>query len=411
MKKLLVVALAAVGLSAGAQVKVANGGNVGIGYNNPTSKLHVVGNSFFDGNVGIGLLNPTNKLHVIGNSFFNGSISIGQHTNNTTSRLWVEGSVRISDWTDIVFDWSGKCCGSPVIYPSTDWYLQLGKLGRRVGSIYAYEIHSENYYGKSDERMKENITLLENPIEKIMRIFAYSYNFKEELYPECLPSEVKSELTRKQIGFIAQELEVEFPELVRIPESDSDFYSINYMGMIPVLLEGIKAQQNTIESQQVQINQQQAEIDILQAVAGQEFSLEELNELRNSVTDLQNDNLVLRTMLTDLQNIVLSCCENTNFPPGDNPQTGTTEKAVLYQNTPNPFTSNTEILCYIPQMENNAFIYIYNLNGIELMSFPITQTGYSTVIVDGSVLPAGMYFYTLVVDGTIIDTKRMILTR
>jgi len=51
------------------------------------------------------------------------------------------------------------------------------------------------------------------------------------------------------------------------------------------------------------------------------------------------------------------------------------------------------------------------LNGVELMSFPIVQTGYSSVIVYASALPAGMYLYTLVVDGVIVDTKRMILTK
>ena len=40
----------------------------------------------------------------------------------------------------------------------------------------------------------------------------------------------------------------------------------------------------------------------------------------------------------------------------------------------------------------------------------IVQTGFSTVSVYASSLPAGMYLYALVVDNVIIDTKGMTLT-
>ena len=82
----------------------------------------------------------------------------------------------------------------------------------------------------------------------------------------------------------------------------------------------------------------------------------------------------------------------------------------MYQNIPNPFSANTEISCNIPEVNNNAYIYVYNLQGIELKSFPVKQ-GYNTVTVYASELPAGMYLYTLVVVNDIVDTKRMILTK
>jgi hypothetical protein len=86
-------------------------------------------------------------------------------------------------------------------------------------------------------------------------------------------------------------------------------------------------------------------------------------------------------------------------------------KVTPNQNTPNPFSSNTEIGCYLPEVKERSVIYIYNLNGVELKSYPITQAGVNTITVNGSELPAGMYLYTLVVDNVIIDTKRMILTK
>jgi hypothetical protein len=89
----------------------------------------------------------------------------------------------------------------------------------------------------------------------------------------------------------------------------------------------------------------------------------------------------------------------------------TGEIAILYQNAPNPFTSNTEISCYLPESTSQATLIIYNLQGIELKEFSFSQIGLNTIILNGSELPAGMYLYTLVVDNEIVDTKRMILTK
>jgi hypothetical protein len=130
----------------------------------------------------------------------------------------------------------------------------------------------------------------------------------------------------------------------------------------------------------------------------------------------------------DLQKWVYGCCgtpkggsqipDNPEEPENSNrsPQSEQTklfyqEKAILYQNTPNPFSSNTEISCYLPEITQQALIYIYNLQGVELKSYSITQVGLNTIIINGSELSAGMYLYTLVVDNGVIDTKRMILIK
>ena len=98
-------------------------------------------------------------------------------------------------------------------------------------------------------------------------------------------------------------------------------------------------------------------------------------------------------------------------PPLNQSPPSNQEKAILYQNTPNPFSSNTEITCHLPETAQQAAIYIYNLQGAELKAYPLTQTGLNTITVYGSELPAGMYLYTLVVNSEIMDTKRMILTK
>ena len=46
-----------------------------------------------------------------------------------------------------------------------------------------------------------------------------------------------------------------------------------------------------------------------------------------------------------------------------------------------------------------------------LQSLPISSFGHGSVTISGSTLQAGMYVYSLVVDGQMVDTKRMILTK
>lgn len=56
-------------------------------------------------------------------------------------------------------------------------------------------------------------------------------------------------------------------------------------------------------------------------------------------------------------------------------------------------------------------IYIFNLNGLLVRSIPIDAFGDGSITIDGSTLAAGMYVYSLVVDGVVSDSKRMILTQ
>ena len=82
---------------------------------------------------------------------------------------------------------------------------------------------------------------------------------------------------------------------------------------------------------------------------------------------------------------------------------------MLAQNVPNPFTSSTTIKYSIPE-NKTAMIAVFDLNGKMLLQFPNLR-GASQVTINGSSLQAGMYLYTLVVNGEEIITKKMILTK
>jgi hypothetical protein len=76
----------------------------------------------------------------------------------------------------------------------------------------------------SDIRLKTNIENINDGLGKVNNMRGVSYNFKNNL-------------DKKRLGFIAQEVEEILPELVI---DRNDYKSINYVEIIPVLVEAIK---------------------------------------------------------------------------------------------------------------------------------------------------------------------------
>jgi hypothetical protein len=87
-------------------------------------------------------------------------------------------------------------------------------------------------------------------------------------------------------------------------------------------------------------------------------------------------------------------------------------EASLQQNTPNPFTQSTVIGYTLPQGCKSAQIVIANASGNTVRQILLSPSGGtdSTTIESGT-LPAGIYHYSLYVDGSLVDTKQMILTK
>jgi len=67
---------------------------------------------------------------------------------------------------------------------------------------------------------------------------------------------------QKQIGVIAQELQKVFPELVA--EDDRGFLMVNYQGLVPVLLQAIKEQQQEINQLTDKVASQEAKISAIE---------------------------------------------------------------------------------------------------------------------------------------------------
>jgi hypothetical protein len=84
----------------------------------------------------------------------------------------------------------------------------------------------------SDLRYKKNFTKIENPLNKVLALNGLHYDWKVEEFKE-------NNFTKdRQIGFIAQEIEEIFPEMVL---TDAKGYkSVDYARLTPVLVEAIK---------------------------------------------------------------------------------------------------------------------------------------------------------------------------
>ena len=95
------------------------------------------------------------------------------------------------------------------------------------------------YLNVSDQRLKEHVTLIADPIERVGQLRGVTFDWKREMHPEwALPQ-------GRQIGLLAQEVETVFPEAVTT--DDDGTKSVAYSTLIPVLIEAIKAQQAQIE--------------------------------------------------------------------------------------------------------------------------------------------------------------------
>ncbi len=85
--------------------------------------------------------------------------------------------------------------------------------------------------------------------------------------------------------------------------------------------------------------------------------------------------------------------------------------SFLLQNAPNPFDESTQIQFFVPEDVQTAKLEVRDIKGKLLDSFDISQGGLGQITVKGAAFAQGSYVYTLSIDGEIIDSKVMILTK
>jgi hypothetical protein len=86
----------------------------------------------------------------------------------------------------------------------------------------------------SDARLKSNIISLGSTLAKLLMIDGKSYT-------------MKANESESKIGLLAQDVQKAFPELVKTTNDSDQTLSVNYQGLIPVLINAIKEQQKQID--------------------------------------------------------------------------------------------------------------------------------------------------------------------
>jgi hypothetical protein len=112
--------------------------------------------------------------------------------------------------------------------------------------------------------------------------------------------------------------------------------------------------------------------------------------------------------------MINACCSNpgakTSNPSINQLDVELSDKdaIILNQNVPNPFAEQTTITYNVPASVTKAQLLFFNANGQLIQTVDIKTRGKGKVNVFASDLSSGLYHYTLVADGKVVDSKKMV---
>ncbi len=230
----------------------------------------------------------------------------------------------------------------------------------------------------SDKRLKQNESKFNYGLEEVLALSPIYYNYN---------GKAGTGTERTHVGLYAQELRKTAPKLV-------GEFTYQKTEIIEEDEEGLEFTEKTSEPETyLKINDSAIKYMLINAVKEQQTIIEELQK-----------------EVSELRDIV----EN-----GSSPRTGSSRQSIelegrkpsLKQNTPNPFSSRTLVEYYVPDGTKRAEVKIYDSNGKLMYNESIRGTGEGNIQVEAGTIPAGTYNYSLVVDGTVIDTKQMVIVQ
>lgn len=249
-----------------------------------------------------------------------------------------------------------------ILNSSAQYTGYIGYYGYLYGLTAQY-VYASNIVYSSDERLKKNIQPLYSALPVINKLRPVTFDYNKD-YSQVENADVKAKLEyddQNRLGFVAQEVQQILPQSVLEKESDSTL-GIRMIDFIPLLVKGMQEQNSRIDS-------------LNAIIAGLKAS----QSMQKSAS------------ITGTGNQLNSA-------------------AILYQNNPNPFSEKTTIKCFVPESCIDARLLVFDMQGTLVKTTFITGRLQTEVIISGAELLAGMYIYSLVVDGKEIDSKRMILT-
>lgn len=220
----------------------------------PTDRLFQIGNGGYssrsnavtvlhNGNTGIGVLNPVTKLDVVGSNNWDlsnteGDFRIGNSSYRIKMGIALAGggagaaSIRSAGGIERLNLGAGNT--TLLTLNGASGRVGIGTEGPSEKLEVIGNVRATAFITSSDARMKKQITPLRESLSLLLQLKGYNYYWKEESIDSA-----------KQIGLIAQEVRGLFPELVK--ENADGKLAVNYVGLIPVMIESIKSQQQQID--------------------------------------------------------------------------------------------------------------------------------------------------------------------
>ena len=130
--------------------------------------------------------------------------------------------------------------------------------------------------------------------------------------------------------------------------------------------------------------------------------------LVKAVQELAEQNKELKERL---DKIVASLDVNFKSEITENSKTIVLSSAKLEQNIPNPAKQSTLINYYVPENMRHAEIQVIGLTGEIIKRIELSSKGNGQLILQTNFLNSGTYTYSLIIDGIITDTKKMVLIK
>jgi len=189
-------------------------------------------------------------------------------------------------------------------------------------------------------------------------------------------------------GFVAQEVEATANKLnydfsgVYKPQNDKDLYSLSYAEFVVPLVKAV--QELSVKND--------AKDSVIASLQSQVSEMASLKNQISQLTQLVQDLVTKSAIALPSQNVTLS-------------------SASLEQNIPNPYNQSTAIHYNVPSTVTSAQIMVTDISGRLLKQIPVMSKGAGTVNINAGTLSAGTYNYSLIVDGSVVDTKKMVLIK
>ena len=201
-----------------------------------------------------GTASTTLAFHHYDGSAWNNEVEFNSSGDITLDGATV-GGVNVPANRDIVLNdgtWTGEKARKIQAHSGHIYYQSASHIFRNASGTNNFQIDGTNciatgnitaYGSISDERLKENIEVIENPIEKIKELKGVTFNYKKD--------------GSKSTGLIAQDLEKVLPEAVYTSktigdeindEESEEHLAIRYGNTVGLLVEAIKEQQEQIET-------------------------------------------------------------------------------------------------------------------------------------------------------------------